>query len=206
MPYSNYAANKIIDHANGRTSWTLPGCYLGLFTTLPTGPSNAGTEASGGSYARLAIGTGGASLYGAAASGVATNTSQINITAPAGTMVGAGMWDAITTGNLLAFWNLQQQALNESVTLSSGHGVLAHAPAENLTVKNSAESTTYTEGVDYYVNYDAGTLERISTGAITASQVLHITYNYPVTKTTTDGDTIIGAIGNYGFALKGYQA
>lgn len=116
------------------------------------------------------------------------------------------MWDASTAGNLLAFWNLQQQALNESVTLSSGHGALTNAPAENLTVKNSAESTTYTEGTDYYVNYDAGTIERISTGAITASQVLHITYNYPVTKTTTDGDTIIGAIGNYGFALKGFQA
>ncbi len=205
-PLSDYARNKLIDHVIGRTSFTMPTTYLGLFTTTPTSPSNAGTEMSGGSYARLAVGTGGSSLFGAASAGLSTNTSQINITANAGTVTGQGMWDASTSGNLLEFSNIQQQAANESVTLSSGLGVLTNKPVEAVVVKNTAENTTYTEGTDYYVQYDAGVIVRIATGAITASQNLHITYNYPVTKSTSNGDTIIGSVGNWGVAFIGFQA
>ena len=185
----------------------MPTAYLGIFTTLPTAPANAGTEMTGGSYARLAVGTAGACLFGAASAGLTTNASQIQITCTNATAVGEGLWDALSSGNILWYSNLQQVATSEAQTLASGLVATTHNPISNVTVKNNTDATTYTEGTDYYVQYDAGVICRISTGAITVSQALHITYNYPVSITiATDGSFIIGSTGNWGFSLNGYQA
>jgi alkylation response protein AidB-like acyl-CoA dehydrogenase len=50
---SNYAENKVLDHVLGTTSYTKPTTYVALYTVAPT-DSTAGTEVTGGSYARLA--------------------------------------------------------------------------------------------------------------------------------------------------------
>ena len=47
-----------------------------------------------------------------------------------------------------------------------------------VTVKNSAESTTYVNNTDYYIDAANGVIYRNPAGAITSGQVLHITYTY----------------------------
>ena len=67
--------------------------YAALYTTAPSG-GVAGTEVSGGSYARQAI------SWGAAAGGAVTASVTFNV--PAGnTILGAGVHSAITAGNYL---------------------------------------------------------------------------------------------------------
>ena len=102
---SNYAENKILDHLFKNTAYTSPNAYIGYFNNAITDDSTP-TEVSGNGYARVQIDT----LMGSAASGSITNTS--NITFPAasggdhGTIVAIAIFDAATSGNMLAYGTL----------------------------------------------------------------------------------------------------
>lgn len=113
--WSTYLVDKLLDHKNGRTSYTMPTVYVGLYTTNPTMPAGTGgTEVVGGSYVRVAM-TGD---WGAASAGAAANTAAINFataTASWGTVTGWGKFDASTGGNLL-----ESGALTTSKTVGSG--------------------------------------------------------------------------------------
>lgn len=94
---SNYAENKVLDHVLGTTSYTMPTTHLALFTVAPT-DSSAGTEVTGGSYARQPL----ANSFSASSSGTASNNTDIDFTGmPACTVVSIGIMDASTGGNLL---------------------------------------------------------------------------------------------------------
>jgi hypothetical protein len=98
---TNYLENKLIDHFLGTTSYTMPAdVYVGLFTVSP-GEAGGGTEVTGGSYARqIATFTG-------AASGATSNDDNIDFTGmPAVTTVAIGIFDALTTGNMLLYGTL----------------------------------------------------------------------------------------------------
>jgi hypothetical protein len=98
---STFLANKQLDHTWGKTAYTMPTVFLGLYTTNPTMPAGTGgVEVSGGSYARVALAT----LIGAASAGANSNSGTITFptaTASWGTIVGVGVFDALTVGNLL---------------------------------------------------------------------------------------------------------
>ena len=102
--------------------------YIGLFTSNPT-DSTAGTEVSGGAYARVAVtsslanwaGTQGAGTTVASSgnSGTTSNNSQITFPSPSGAnwglISGFGIFDATSSGNLLFFG-----ALNASKNVNDG--------------------------------------------------------------------------------------
>lgn len=94
---SNYAENKLLDHILGTTAYTKPTVYLALFTTDPT-DAGTGTEVTGGSYARKSI------TFTAAANGSTSNSADVLFdvaTANWGTISHIGLYDALTSGNLL---------------------------------------------------------------------------------------------------------
>lgn len=47
----------------------------------------------------------------------------------------------------------------------------------NLVVKDETDTTTYVEGTDYTVDLDKGEITALSTGTISASDTLHLTYD-----------------------------
>lgn len=98
---SNYLKSKLLRHALGIASFTMPTtAYLALYTTDPTG-ADSGTEVTGGSYSRKAI------TFGTEANGTVANSAAINFTSmPATTVVAFGIRDASTGGNLLYFGTL----------------------------------------------------------------------------------------------------
>lgn len=98
---SNYLENKLLDHFLGTASYTMPSTvYLALYTSAPT-DSGGGTEVTGGSYVRKAI------TFTSASSGSASNDSNVDFTnMPACTVVAVGIFDASTSGNLLAYGSL----------------------------------------------------------------------------------------------------
>ena len=95
---TNYLESKLIDHFLGTTTYTKPtAVYVGLFTVTP-GEAAGGTEVTGGSYARQAA------TFGAASSGATTNSANIDFAGmPAATTVAIGIFDAITSGNMLLY-------------------------------------------------------------------------------------------------------
>ena len=100
---SHYLDNAILDHVLRNTALSPSALvYAGLFTVAPT-PSTAGSEVSGGSYARVAT------TFGAPALGVSLNSGSVafpTATLNWGTVVAVGIFDAASGGNLLYFGTL----------------------------------------------------------------------------------------------------
>src|SRR5687768_16633926 len=95
---SDFAENKILDHALGTASWTMPTqLYVSLHTTANT-DSAAGTEVSGNAYVRQAVD------FSAAASGATSNSATVTFptaTGSWGTITHIGLHDASTAGNYI---------------------------------------------------------------------------------------------------------
>ncbi len=113
---TNYEKEKVLDHLNGKTTYTLPThLWWGVSTTTPAVDGTNFTEPSGNGYARVdAVGA----AFAAASGDSAVNAS--NITFPEasgswGTLTHIGAFDAQTGGNLLRFG-----ALDAPVAVASG--------------------------------------------------------------------------------------
>jgi len=101
--FTNYLEDKLLDHVLNNASFTSPTTvYVGLFTAAPT-DTTAGTEVSGGSYARQVL------SVTTASSGVVTSDADVNFpqaTGNWGTIVALGIHDALSSGNLLMYTDL----------------------------------------------------------------------------------------------------
>lgn len=109
--FSDYLENKVLGHVFGGAAYTAPATlYLALYTVAPT-DAGGGTEVSGGSYARQ-------SCAFTVTGNLATNTSAVEwptATGSWGTVVAVGVFDASTSGNLMAYGDL-----TASKTISTG--------------------------------------------------------------------------------------
>lgn len=106
-------ANAILD---AQLTGTL---YLALFTTAPTA-STAGTEVSGGAYARQSI------SFGSASGGVKTSSGVVNFptaTAGWGTVVAWAVMSASSGGTQKAFRAIPSVTVNngDQVTVPAGN-------------------------------------------------------------------------------------
>lgn len=111
---SNYGENLVLTWLLTTSSATRPTTwYVALYTVAP-GEGGGGTEVSGGSYARQAVTF---TVSGTAPTQAANSAAVEFPTASAswGTVVAAAIFDASTSGNLLAFADL-----TTSKTIDSG--------------------------------------------------------------------------------------
>ena len=113
--FADYWENEILDHLFGKGSYTPPTIYVGLSTADPTDDSSGLAEPSGNSYARVA--TAGAD-WNVASDGAIANANDITFpeaTGSWGTITHYAIFEAASTGNMLA-----HGALNVSKSISSG--------------------------------------------------------------------------------------
>jgi hypothetical protein len=109
---SNFLENALINATLRATTYTSPAAvYVSLHTADP-GDDGSGAEVSGGSYAREAA------TFDAPSGGVTQNSAAIEFnqaTGTWGTITHFGLWDALTTGNLL-----YHSAFDVSKTIETG--------------------------------------------------------------------------------------
>jgi len=102
---TNYAEDLVLDWLFTTASATRPtSWYVALYTVAP-GEAGGGTEVSGGSYARVSA----TFTVSGTAPTTASNSSAVEFAEASGswgTIVAAGIFDASTSGNLIAFANL----------------------------------------------------------------------------------------------------
>ena len=112
--FTNFSEDLVLDWLLTNGSATRPiAWYVALYTVAP-GEAGGGTEVSGGSYARTAV----TFTVSGTAPTTASNSAAVEFptaTGSWGTVVAAGIFDASTSGNLLAFANL-----TTSKTVDSG--------------------------------------------------------------------------------------
>lgn len=140
---SDYLENKVLDHILRATAFTAPTTvYVGLLTAASTDAA-AGTEVTGGAYARVAIvsattawnntqgNTTGAST---GTDGTIENAAAINFPTPTagwGNVTHWAVFDAATGGNMLF-----QSALTTAKTINTGDAVSFAIGALTLQIDN----------------------------------------------------------------------
>ena len=131
--FTNYAENKVLNHIfNGAANAYTPPTtvYVALFKADPTESGSLANEVSGGSYARRSV------TFGAAASRQITQSATITFpqaTANWGTITHYGLMDAATSGNMIAYGQLnpsKQVVTGNTLSIPSGQIVLSF-PANN---------------------------------------------------------------------------
>lgn len=135
---TNGATDNVLNWMKG-TTWpttavgTSPGwgaaptnTYIGLFTVNPTtdvSTANGSTEVSGNNYGRATVASG---AWTAISTGAGTirqisNTGVITFATPSGswgTIIGVGVFDSLTTGQLLWWAVITGQAIGSGVVAS----------------------------------------------------------------------------------------
>jgi hypothetical protein len=125
--FSDYTENLVLTYLFTNGSVTRPTAwYVGLFTAAPS-DTGGGTEVSGNGYVRKATGTITVSGTGT----TATNSAAIEFAAASGgnwgTVTHAAIFDAETSGNMLAW-----AQLTTARTINDGD--VFRVPASSLTV------------------------------------------------------------------------
>jgi hypothetical protein len=103
MSFTNFLETEILDHVFAGAAYTAPGTkYLALFTAIADGEAGSVTELSGNAYARqsVAFTTSGNTTSNNAAVEFPTATGSW------GTVTHVGVYDASTSGNLMAYATL----------------------------------------------------------------------------------------------------
>lgn len=141
---TNFAENKLIDATLRAQAIGTPATwYVALYTTCPT-DSTAGTEVTGGNYARVAVTAGltqwagtqsaGSTTASSGTGGTTSNNAAINFPTPSaswGTVVCWGLADASTAGNIWIY-----SALSVNKTINSGDTVSFAAGAATFQIDN----------------------------------------------------------------------
>jgi hypothetical protein len=103
MSFTNFLETEILDHVFAGAAYTAPGTkYLALFTAISDGEAGSVTELSGDAYARqsVAFTTSGNTTSNNAAVEFPTATGSW------GTVTHVGVYDASSSGNLMAYATL----------------------------------------------------------------------------------------------------
>lgn len=109
-------------------SYKPAGIWIALFTALPT-DSGGGTEVSGGNYARQQVTQADANWTAptSASPSVIDNVNAITWTDPvtwSGTVVGWGIYDASSAGNLLLWFDSTDKVVSSGDTVRFAAGAL----------------------------------------------------------------------------------
>lgn len=112
MAVTTYLANRLLDHAIGKTAFTMPTVFTGLMKANPTDAGTQTNECTYPGYARVAVP---GAIWNAAAARAQTNSAGITFgTKTAGADETATHWatfDALTGGNMLEYGPLSPTQL-----------------------------------------------------------------------------------------------
>ena len=127
--FSDYLELELLDHVLGAAAYTPPvNVYVALFTVAPD-DTGAGTEVTGGDYARVEV-VNNSTNWPAAAGATATksNGTAVNFVTATGdwtTVVAFGIFDDPTAGNLLVWGDITpNQAIPSGITATFDVGTL----------------------------------------------------------------------------------
>ena len=117
--FSDLLENELLDHVFRNAAYTSPSAvYLALFTVTPS-DAGGGTQVTGSGYARQAI------TFGASSGGAIANTAAVAFTASGGsfgTVVAIGIFDAASSGNMLAWDEITSATVGDGDTITFAIG------------------------------------------------------------------------------------
>jgi hypothetical protein len=221
---SDHTAQGLLNHITGTAPiFAEPSAYLALFTTAPTSDSGSGAtevSTSGTAYARVLTTGSWATSSGSGPSTIQTNAQITFATATGagwGTIVAWGLYDAITSGNLL-YWDWLGSYAWQPVTINSANptiftiGTTAYAAALTVVLDTSLRfggtAPTYSagtpsnntvltvlspSGLTFELQNGATTIATSAAGLCSVRQVLAQSIPSGVTPIFPSGGFVLGA-------------
>lgn len=188
--HSTYLANNLGGLVLGSTAYSRPATvYLEPYETNPNEAGAGGDVPDSGYSARVAV-TNNNTNFPAAASGVKTLATAQTLYVASGveTLVGVGIWDALTSGNLLALF-----VPGSNLVTASGKRVKIPASTLTLTLTGEWETTLENALLDhvlgggdytalttvYFGLISSGTTELASTNGYARVSKTNNTTNFP---------------------------
>ena len=184
MPFNDTARNVALDGLDEAIAAGIK--YAGVFTAADpgTGSTYTGTEASGGApaYARVAV------TFGAAASGVKSNSGALTLDVPAGTYGFIGLFNtssgnaagnymgyAPINGSVKGFAEVDATGVTNDTIASSGHGLTTDDRVQLFNVFAESIPAGITEGTLYYVLASGLTADVFKVSTTSGGAALNIT-------------------------------
>lgn len=134
--FTNFAENALIDRIFRGQAFAPTNLYVGLLTAAPS-DSTAGTEVTGGNYARVTVAcslanwagtqSAGSTVASSGTGGTTSNNGAVTFGAPSanwGVVTHFGIYDASSAGNLLIYGTL-----TASKTINNGDAAPSFAAA-----------------------------------------------------------------------------
>lgn len=143
--FTDRTSQGILGHIVGKTAiYTLPTCHVALFTAVGNDAGTGFTEVAVGAYARVATAAADWSAASGSAPSTISNANTLTFptaTADWGTVIAFGLYDASTTGNLLA-WDFFGNYAWAPVTVSAASPAVITAKAHGFSAGDLVEYTT----------------------------------------------------------------
>lgn len=143
--FTNYTSQGILNHITGKAPiFSEPTAYLALFTAVGTDAGSGFTEVSGGSYARVATSTSTWNSATGTGPSIITTAQAIvfpTATAPWGTVIAWGLYDASSGGNLMA-WDYLGNFSWLPATISAASPAVLTIPNNGYSVADIVVYTT----------------------------------------------------------------
>jgi hypothetical protein len=140
-------AQGLLGHITGKAGiFPMPTAYVALFTAVGTDAGAGFTEAAGGAYARAVTAATAWTTPGGTAPSTIQNATPITFqisTAAWGTIIGFGLYDALTAGNLLAWDYFGNFPWLPAECSSASPGVITAAQHQYLANDNVVWTTEY---------------------------------------------------------------
>lgn len=140
--FTDRVAQGILNHIVGKTAlFGLPTAYVALFTATGTDAGSGFSEPSGGAYARVATAAADWNAASGSAPSQISNANPVNFptaTANWGNIIGFGLYDAATAGNLLC-WDYFGAFSWLPATVSAASPAVLNAHAHGFTAGDLVE-------------------------------------------------------------------
>lgn len=218
---SNFLETKLLDHVNGKASYTMPtNIYMALLTVAPSNATTEGTwtEAAFTGYARKIINASDLNAATGTAPPQTTNANAISFAACTGgssTVVGWAIVDNLsgTGGNILWFGAVSSQVVSSGIIFNIAIGglVLQLPEASGLSdyaakklLDHSVGKASYTMPTSYFAlctassatAYTEASYTGYASGAVRVSataQLAASSGNAPAVSTNSGGDIVFPA-------------
>ena len=143
--FTDRVSQGILNHITGKSAlFSIPTAYVALFTAAGVDAGTGFTEVSGGSYARVSTAAGDWNSASGSAPSSISNANTITFptaTADWGDVIAFGLYDALTTGNLMC-WDYFGNFAWQPCTISAASPGVFTAHAHGFSAADLVEYTT----------------------------------------------------------------
>jgi hypothetical protein len=190
--FSDRVSQGILNHITGKSAlFVMPTCYVALFTAVGTDAGTGFTEPTVGAYARVATAAADWNASSGSAPSQISNANTLTFptaTADWGSILAFGLYDASSTGNLLA-WDFFGNYSWQPATVNAASPAVITAHAHGFIAADSVEWSIEYGGTN--PTFSAGSFTGVLTVSTASTDTFTVTSGATAVNTSATGNGMV---------------